>query len=109
MRTVTTRIMSVDTGTYAIYRSTTESARVGTKHAYIVQGNVTGQLSPVRDSTSLEIYGNRVTGMYNLTYSDKTALELNDRVQIGGDYYKVIAVTVFTGHAQATLERVGVI
>lgn len=108
MRTVTTRIMSVDTGTYAIYRSTTESARVGTKHAYIVQGNVTGQLSPVRDSTSLEIYGNRVNSMYNLTYSDKTALELNDRVQINGDYYKVVAVMTFSGHAQATLERVGV-
>lgn len=110
MRTVTTRIMQADTDTYSVYRSgTTQSERVGTKNEYTLYGSITGQLSPVRDSTLLEIYGNRVEQMFNLTFSKGVDLKLNDKIAINGDYYKVIAVLPYTSHCQATIERIGVI
>lgn len=110
MRVTTTRIMTVDTDTYAVYRSqVTESARVGTKNVYILHGTVTGQLAPVRDSTSLEIYGNRVEQMYNLLCTKAADLQINDKVKVNGEDYNVIAVMPYTGHFTATIERVGVI
>lgn len=110
MRVTTTRIMTVDTDTYTVYRSQTEdSERVGTKNVYILHGTVTGQLAPVRDSTSLEIYGNRVEQMYNLLCTKAADLQINDKVKVNGEDYKVIAVMPYTGHFTATIERVGVI
>lgn len=108
MRQVMTRIMAVDTETFAVYRPEVEqSTRAGTKHNYIVHGAVTGQLSPVRDSVSLEIYGNRVQQMYTLTCQKGADIQLNDKIQHGGEFYKVIAVLSFTGHVNATIERTG--
>lgn len=108
MRTVTTRIMQVDTDSYSVYRkSITQSTRVGTKAEYTLHGAVTGQLSPVQDNISLEIYGNRCVNMYTLTARKGADVQLDDKVMVGGDYFKVIAVLPFTGHLQATIEKVG--
>lgn len=110
MRKVTTRIMAVDTDAYNVYRASTgASERLGTKHAYSLHGSITAQLSPVRDSTSLEIYGNRCENMFTLISSKGADIELNDKVMIGGSYYKVIAVMSYTGHISATIEKVGVL
>ena len=100
------RLMKVDTQAFAVYRAqTVQRSRAGTKNGYITQGAVTGQLSPIRDAVSLEIYGDRVQSMYNLNCPAGSDLRLGDKVQYGSDFYNVVAVQLYTTHVTAQIEK----
>lgn len=103
------RLMHVDTAVYAVYRAETvqRESRPGTKNEYIARGTVKGQLTPIRDSFSVELYGDKVSSMYNLICEKGADIQLNDKVQYGSNFYKVVAVLIYTTHVTAQIERTG--
>ena len=110
MRTATVRIMAVDKEPLTVYRAQTEqSERAGTKNVYIVHSIIEAQLTPVRDVVSLEIYGDRIQRMYTINAEKGVDLQLNDKIQRGNDFFKVIAVQAYTNHVSATIEQTGVL
>lgn len=103
------RIMVIDTESLTVYRATsTDRTRAGTKNTYSSHGTITAQLSPVRDSVSLEIYGDRVNSMFDMICDKSTDIELNDKIQRGDDFYKVVAVQHFKTHTAAQIERTAI-
>ena len=100
------RIMAVDTAEYPLKRAeTVSSGYVGTKNVYQDAGTVTGQLSPVTDRVSLEMYGIRAASMYNLNCLPDTDIRKNDRVTLTDGDYTVISVMEYKTHKTAALER----
>lgn len=102
--------MSVDKEPLTVYRASTSAdrTRAGTKNAYTVHGSITAQLSPIKDSVSLEIYGERVTSMLDMVCDKATDIELNDKIQRGDEFYKIVAVQYFKTHTAAQIERTAV-
>ncbi len=99
------RLMNIDTKSYTLYRPDTEqSSRAGSKFVYLPYGSVTGQLSFVHDSVTLEMYGNRADKMATLICENDTDIRLKDKIQDNDTYYVVISVQRFTTHVTATLE-----
>lgn len=102
------RLMTADTAEYPLRRAeTVTSGYVGTKNVYVSAGTVTGQLAPLTDSFSVEMYGDKAASMYSLTCAGDPDIRKNDRVVLEDGDYTVISVMRYQTHITASLERAG--
>ena len=102
------RIMAADKAEYPLKRAeTVQTGYVGTRNEYGPAGTVTGQLSPVSDRFTVEMYGDRAASMYSLISNTETDIRKNDRVTLTDGDYTVISVMRYQTHITATLERSG--
>ena len=100
--------MRTDTAEYPLKRaSPAPSGYVGTKNVYVSAGTVTGQLTPLTDSFSVEMYGDKAASMYSLICEAGTDIRKNDRVVLEDGDYTVISVMRYQTHVTATLEKAG--
>ena len=100
--------MTADTAEYPLRRAeTVTSGYVGTKNVYVSAGTVTGQLTPLTDSFSVEMYGDKAASMYSLICEAGTDIRKNDRVVLSEGEYTVVSVMTYRAHITASLERAG--
>ncbi len=102
------RLMRRDTAEYPLKRAeTVQTGYVGTENEYRPAGTVTGQLSPVSDRLTVEMYGDRAASMYSLISGTETDIRKNDRVTLTDGDYTVVSVMRYQTHITAALERTG--
>lgn len=102
------RLLIHDTHEYPLKRAVTQrSGYIGTENNFADVGTVHGLLSPVKDSFSVELYGYRTESMFRFVVETGVDIRKNDRVTLKDGDYRVVSISEYVTHTEATLEKAG--